>query len=245
MLVAGAVFASACESTPILLYHSVGEPIDPPRWVAKEALRAQLVGLLDEGFEPITASELDAIEDGVIPGPRQPLLVTFDDGYRNFYDQAFPVLRELGVRSTLFLISSRVEESAEQRSDAPAPQYVTWQEVEEMRGQGVEMQSHTRTHRRLRALSDDEIRAELWDSKRELEARLGAEVSVIAYPFGSASSRVERIAEEVGYQSGHGVEAGLGGRMARQRVSVHGEHETEDVSRSLDASWWGRASGVR
>ncbi|MBI2377575.1 MAG: polysaccharide deacetylase family protein [Deltaproteobacteria bacterium] len=226
----------ACESTPILLYHSVGEPWDGSRWVSSEELRLELLDLLASGYEPITASELDGIEDGTIPSPRQPILITFDDGFQNFHDHAYPVLKELGIKSTMFLISGRVRTST---SAAGAPAYLSWEEVDALKKDGVEMQSHTVTHRRLRGLDDAEIEAELRDSRSEIERQLGVDVTVIAYPFGSESPRIEAIAARAGYRSGHSVESGLGGRFGRQRVSIHHGDGPEAVRAALRPTWWG------
>src|SRR5687767_15016886 len=99
------IFALAllgCESTPILLYHGIGEPYPEDKWVTVEAFRAQMELLAGEGYTAITASELDAIERGDAPSPSKPIVLTFDDGFLNFERNAVPVLRELGFRATLF-----------------------------------------------------------------------------------------------------------------------------------------------
>lgn len=242
-LIAGAAL-TGCESTPILLYHSVGEEYPDDRWVSQHQLREQLELLLEQGYTVLTASELDAIELRGAPRPPQPIVLTFDDGYENFLLHALPVLEELNVGATLFVPTDRIGASAEERVSLGA-RYLVWPELLGLEAEGVDIQSHSSSHPRMRDLADAEALEELAGSKRILERELGHEVTVFAYPFGSVSPRLEDLAEEAGYESAHSVGAGLNGRYARQRISIHAGVDLETFQRMIRGTWWGESSGAR
>ncbi|MCC7383563.1 MAG: polysaccharide deacetylase family protein [Deltaproteobacteria bacterium] len=224
-----------CESPPVVLWHSVGEPRADGLWVAVDALRVQLESLRDEGYTPVTVHHLDQILAKDAPAPARPVALTFDDGYSSFYDHAFPVLRELGFSATVFLISSRVG----------AEGYLSWEQIRELEAAGIEMESHTVTHRRLRDLGAAEQREEIVRSKAALEEGLGHPITSIAYPFGSNTELAHRAALEAGYTSGYSVTSGLNGPFDRLRVSVHAEHGLDDFRRMLGGSWWEHARDHR
>jgi peptidoglycan/xylan/chitin deacetylase (PgdA/CDA1 family) len=238
------VCAAACESTPVVLYHHVGEEADPPRWVSSELFAAQMDYLIDQGFTAVTASELDAIEDGDRPPPERAVVLTFDDGYRDFYVHAFPILRERGLSATMFLVAGWVGDSEATRKTDPVP-YLIWPEVREMMGHGVEFQSHSLTHPRFDEITIDQARVELVESKRIIEEHTGAPVTVLAYPFGVSSGDVRALAAEVGYSSAHSVIRALDGRHNRLCSSVHHDTSVQRLAEMLGGSWWGQSSGVR
>lgn len=236
---------SACEARPILLYHSVGEPVDPPRWVRSDAFGEQLDWLVAEGYTPITASELDRIELDGAPGPARPIVLTFDDGYQNFYQHAFPALAARGLRATVFLISSRVGADAERRYRDERAAYVVRSEVREMEAQGIEFQSHSVSHRNLKTLSDAEALSELTASREELQRFVHRPITVFAYPFGGNEPHTHELVQAAGYRSAHSVSAGLDGAYARLRGSVHLDTSVADLARLVGGTWWGEASGAR
>lgn len=236
---------AGCEGRPILLYHSVGEPVDPPRWVKSDAFAQQLDWLVSEGYTPITAAELDRIELDGAPAPARPILLTFDDGYQNFYEHAFPALAARGLRATVFLISGRVGADPAHRYRDERAAYVVQSEVREMEAAGIEFQSHSVSHRNLKTLSDAEALSELTASKEELLRFLHHPVTVFAYPFGGNEPHTHELVRAAGYRSAHSVSAGLDGPYARLRGSVHLETSAQDLARLVGGTWWGEASGAR
>lgn len=234
-----------CEARPILLWHNVGEPVDPPRWVTRESFEAQLDLILGEGFTPMTATELDAIELDGQPGPPHPIVLTFDDGYANFYRHAYPALRARGLPATMFLIAARVGEDEASRVRDERGDFLIWPEVRAMQADGIDFQSHSVSHRNLKHLSDDEVRAELQESRRQLEAGLGRPVTVLAYPFGGNSPHTQALVEDAGYRSAHSVMAGMGGDFARLRTSVGQRTSLDDLRAALRGSWFGETSDLR
>jgi peptidoglycan/xylan/chitin deacetylase (PgdA/CDA1 family) len=234
----------ACESTPVLLYHSVGDDFDAPRFVSVELFREQLQFLRDEGYTPITAAELDAIELDGKPRPSRPIVITFDDGYENFYQHAFPVLREFGFKATMFLVADKIgDDEASRFSDRSS--YLIWPEIERMRDWGIDFQSHSVTHARLKNVPDEQAAPEIIDSKRILEERLGKPVTIFAYPFGSNDLAARNLVEEAGYRTAYSVAAGLNGRFQRLRISIHSTHDVDAFAEAIGGSWWAKSNGVR
>jgi peptidoglycan/xylan/chitin deacetylase (PgdA/CDA1 family) len=185
----------------ILYYHRV---CDPPRGlpaptlnVSPATFRRQISGLLDRGFRFVTVGELlDAI-DRQEPIAQGTVAVTFDDGFEGVWRYAWPVLRELGVRASLFVATGFLGSAdpfpfdpwgrAHQR-EAPGAAWapLTWQHCDEMVRSGeVEIGTHTHTHADFRG-QPFEFADDLRTSVRAIRDRLEIETSLLSFPFGSA-----------------------------------------------------------
>jgi peptidoglycan/xylan/chitin deacetylase (PgdA/CDA1 family) len=130
------------------------------------------------------------------PLPERSVLLTFDDGYRSVYDEAFPVLRRHGMRATVFLT---VGTSGGTDPDRRLPSLsgramLSWGEIREMRDAGIEFGAHTLTHPDLTLLESAQIEREIGDSKAIVEDALGGPVSSFAYPYGSYDRRSRDVA---------------------------------------------------
>jgi peptidoglycan/xylan/chitin deacetylase (PgdA/CDA1 family) len=122
--------------------------------------------------------------------------LTFDDGLADNLTELAPFLGLEGVPATVFPVSSWL---GQQHPDAPWARILTADELRALRGAGVEVGAHTRTHPDLTVLDAEDVRAELVESKRELEDVLDAAVEVAAYPYGRANTMVVDICREAGY----------------------------------------------
>jgi peptidoglycan/xylan/chitin deacetylase (PgdA/CDA1 family) len=170
---------------PILMYHSVSDNLfgkshpyfqinTTPKTFAK-----QMQYLRDSGYATVT---LEDLAGGMLRERKNEKLIaiTFDDGYRDFYTDAFPVLSRLGLSATMFLTSGRIQDRPAQYEGV---EYLSWSDVREMHSSGIQFGSHTVTHPELRTLSRNEIDHELRRSKEVIEERLGAGVTSFAYPY--------------------------------------------------------------
>ncbi|MCX7622827.1 MAG: polysaccharide deacetylase family protein [Thermomicrobium sp.] len=182
---------------PILMYHYIrplpgpDDPVGQRLSVDPRDFADQMHWLATHGFTPITLSELVAIRQGSMPAPAKPIVLTFDDGYRDFYENAWPILRKYGFHATIFVITGFLD----------SPRYLTWDMVRELdRSETVEIGGHTVHHLDLTQLSDEELAAELATCAQDLERALGHPVSSFAYPAGRYDRRVEAATSRAGYR---------------------------------------------
>jgi len=171
----------------VLGYHAVSDVYVSQLTVYADALRQQVSELLGQGYEGTTFNSI--VRHAV---RRRRLAVTFDDGEGSVSQHAFPVLAELGVPATVFVVSASVGD----------PGLLGWDELAELARAGWEVGSHTVCHARLPELDDVALDAELRDSRRTIEDMLGLPCRSIAYPYGASDQRVRSAAARAGYTAG-------------------------------------------
>lgn len=193
----------------ILMYHRVGD--FPGRVKAHGALychlprfRAQMKLFKLLGYQVISLDEAAAGLRGDTPLPPRPLVLTFDDAYVDFLENAAPVLKAHGYPATVYAVSGLIgktsswvaPEGLEPASLMNAAQLRVVQDL------GFTIGSHTVTHPRLAQSDDTRILAEARDSKAALEDMLGKRVDHFCYPYGSHDIRAVEAAAAAGYVTG-------------------------------------------
>ena len=214
-------------NVPILTYHYVRiNPVSSDRLgfalsVTPADFAAQMDWLKESGYHPITAGDLHAYLRGARGLPSKPVILTFDDGYADFYTTALPILRAHDFRATAYVVSGFVG----------WPNYMTAAQVVEADRSGIEIGSHTVNHPNLTNLSSASVRSQLVDSKRLLENLLGHPVTSFCYPSGKVNSMVAWQVADVGYESAtttvFGFRHTLADRYIWTRLRVSGG-ETRD-----------------
>lgn len=184
---------------PIFMYHFVrddtGDYEYPENMVKPNTLREQLQYLKDNGFETIYISDLENIQSY-----SKPVALTFDDGWQDFYINAFPIFKEFNMKSTLYVITGLVG----------TPGYCTLDELKELKASGiVDIQCHTVTHPRLATLSDAKIVQEIEESKKYLKDNLDIDSDTICYPYGSFNNKVITLSKNAGYKYGLAMDGGV------------------------------------
>ena len=160
---------SAPRAVPVLNYHQVEVKDGNPLTLHPEQFEAQMAYLKEEGYTTVTIDELmDACENGAAL-PEKPVVITFDDGYEDNYEYAYPILQKYGFKATIFLIYDLTD---------AYPGYLTWNEIAEMKASGLmRFESHTMTHANLSKLTAEaDLRHEIADSQRLLSEKLGYDV---------------------------------------------------------------------
>jgi len=188
-----------CRNIPILMYHHIG---DKKNWlyVRPEIFRQQMDYLLEKGYTTVTLGEVVAALNSGTSLPAKPIVLTFDDGYRDFFTNAFPILRERNLKATVFVITQLVD----------GEDYLTWEQLREMKRSGlITIGDHTLSHKDLAALPEEEIRSQILDAKNILENNLGGKTEVFAYPYGDSSSKVTKVLQEGGFLAAVRVSRGL------------------------------------
>ena len=182
---------------PILTYHSIdksGSVIS----TAPDVFRQQMEFLNTAGYRAITLSDLiSAFNENKDVSP-ETVVLTFDDGFQNFYTTAFPVLDEFGFKATVFLVTDycgKFNDWSGNPPELPRSAMLSWEQVGELSRHGIEIGVHTRTHPDLTRLSEKDAIAEMAESKSTLEDMLGREAMTFAYPYGKHNSQVRQIAE--------------------------------------------------
>lgn len=185
---------------PILMYHRIDRvgsalpAITRRLTVDPREFARQLDWLAAHGYHTVTDRQVyDALERGAAL-PRRPVLITFDDGYRDVLGEAAPILRRLHMHATAFVITGRVS--------GPDRSFLTWPQVRRLERDGFDIGSHSVTHRDLTTLPPAALRSELAASARALERHLRHPVQWLAYPFGAFDAQVERDARAAGYVLG-------------------------------------------
>ena len=187
---------------PVLMYHEIADTsaTSSRLAVSPDVFADQLAYLRDAGFHAVTAGALSAIlADGAGDLPERPVVLTFDDGYGDFYSQALPLLKQHGFTGTVFQITGGVGKKGEEK------RMLNWRELAEAEQAGIEIGAHTCTHPQLDQLPENLLREELYVSKSLLEDNLGLRIPGLAYPFGYSNAKVRRVAREIGYDYGYAV----------------------------------------
>lgn len=213
----------------VLNYHQVGGNFTP-LCVPTHLFDDQMAYLKDNGYITITPEELYEGIEGTMVLPDRPVLITFDDGYIDNYNNALPILKKYGMRATVFVIPGFTGVQAN---------YMNWDQLKEMEKNGISIQSHTLNHRALEELSDDEIRAELLNSKVLIEKNLGHPVDFLAYPTGTYNLHIAGIAKDVGYKAAYTIKYGAVDKgsniYALERVPIfQTEHTMKDFHERIE-----------
>ena len=196
---------------PILLYHSISDDASAQfkKWtVSPQDFAAQMGHLYENGFTPVTVTRLArAIANDRVSLPERPVVISFDDGFADFYSQAFPVLDRYGFTATLFVVSGYIGGSAQwlqDQGEAERPM-LTWEQITALDAAGIEIGAHTQTHPQLDTLQPDLAQEQIRGSKLVLEQQLGKRITSFAYPHGYYSPIVRRMVRQAGFLSACGV----------------------------------------
>lgn len=173
----------------VLNYHKI-ENVHNSLAVPPQDFDTQMNYLQENGFNTITPDELYASLSGNAELPDNPVLITFDDGYLDNYQNAYPILKKYNFKATIFVISGYL---------GVQPGYFNWDQAREMDANGINIQSHTVNHRSMTDLTDEELIAELVESKKKIETELGHPINFMAYPTGTYNLHIAQLVKDAGY----------------------------------------------
>jgi len=178
---------------PILTYHHVLSPdaasgsgtFNSPFVVSPDQFREQMRYLYLENYQVIDFDRLYELLNERGPTPFKQLhskfiLISFDDGWKDNYEYAFPILKSFGFTATFFVVTGKIG----------SREFMSWNELAEMQEQGMQIESHTHSHYPLELLTDSKIQWELEHSKAVLEDHLNKRVKFVSFPHGSYTQKV-------------------------------------------------------
>jgi peptidoglycan/xylan/chitin deacetylase (PgdA/CDA1 family) len=172
------------------------------------------------------------------PLPGKAVMLTFDDGYRDFAEDAWPLLERYGFPVTLFVVADAAGTTSSWDAGYGQPaDLLRWDEIKELRNRGVQFGSHTATHPRMTGLSNADVVRQLVRSRTLLEQHLAVAVASIAYPYGDVDGGVTHFAGACGYSMGFTCEARhaelIDSPLLTPRFEVRGDFTMTDFARTL------------
>lgn len=193
------VFQSDTITCPILLYHRITNPplpnsSDARYYTPTDAFTWQMQALKDWGYTSIPISLLvTAITKGAFLPPR-PVVISFDDGYETVFENAYPIMKELGFTGVMYIVGEYIG----------AQGYMSIENLVVMSENGWEIGSHSMTHPHLPA-NHDAVYFEAGQSKTTLATEIGVSISTFAYPYGEMDGFVVDKVAEYGYLAAVGL----------------------------------------
>jgi peptidoglycan/xylan/chitin deacetylase (PgdA/CDA1 family) len=152
--------------------------------------------LRDKDFNIIPLKDVVMCLRRKLPLPPRSIVITFDDGFKNFYDVAYPILNNLGFSATVFLVPGHCGKNNKwegQSEKVPILDLLGWEEIREMANNGIDFGAHTMNHADLPELSIERASEEVVNSKQMIEKNLGKNVQFFAYPYGSLNSEIKAV----------------------------------------------------
>jgi peptidoglycan/xylan/chitin deacetylase (PgdA/CDA1 family) len=226
-------------AVPILMYHYISVPPDEEDVyrvdlsVSPEDFRAQMRYLASAGYAVISLYDLNMALRWGAPLPPRPVVITFDDGYRDAYEHAFPVLQEHGFTATFFVITGRL--------DAGDPAYISWQQAGEMAVAGMSIASHTKEHPNLVGRDPDFLHYQIQGSLESIEAHTGQPARFFCYPAGRWDEAALEALRAHGVWAAvvteGGVEHTTDGMLLLRRVRVSGDTDLSTFAALVRWDW--------
>lgn len=222
-------------TVPILMYHYLSVPpanadaIRRDLSVSPAQFEAHLAYLRQAGYQTITFQQLIYALSQKATLPARPIIITFDDGYRDNYDNAFPLLRQYGYTATFFVFTQPI--------DSNNVSYLSWDMVKEMHKAGMEFGSHSYSHPDMSGKDVDFQVFEVLASKEAIEERTGEPVRFFAYPSGRYDALTIRVLESAHFWGAvttqWGADQSYSDRFEMSRVRVRGNDTVDDLAEKL------------
>lgn len=218
-------------SIPVLNYHSV--TIDPGNVVviSPAKLEEQLIYLHDHGYTPVSLTTFISLIEGkdVEAAPEKPILLTFDDGYVDNYEQAMPLLAKYSFPATLFISPGMSDQEG----------YLNWEQIKKLQEAGWDIQPHGMTHPHLPQLSADQQAFEILEARKQIEEKLGTKADVYCYPYGEFNKTTLKLLKDHGFRYAFTIEQGNATNQQPpyllKRLFINGEEGLKSFIRKLSA----------
>ncbi len=188
----------------ILCYHGVKDEVDSGLRPTTVADFRRQMRFLSQAYTPISLPQLVQHLQDAAPFPPRAVAVTLDDGYRDNYENAYPLLQEYRIPATIFLATrflgtGEIPPWEKGRYTGPKPLMLSWPQVRRMSAGGISFGAHTLTHPFLTRIPRRQAQAEIHQSKDVIEQQIGKPVTLLAYPSGDFNADIAEMVQGTGY----------------------------------------------
>jgi len=189
---------------PVLVYHSIkpysftSSKQDYAFNVIPAMFDKQLKYLKNANYTAISLATLDNNLTKGTALPKNPIIITFDDGWETQYSRALPILKKYGFTATFFIATDGIGQK----------DFLSWEQVKKLFDAGMEIGGHTESHPFLTDSTDNELEEEVSGGKKIIEEKLGQSIYAFAYPFGNYDKRVVTAVNEAGYKIARTTDVG-------------------------------------
>ncbi|MCW4644234.1 polysaccharide deacetylase family protein [Bacillus safensis] len=211
---------------PILMYHSIssGNSLRVP----KSEFASHMKWLKENDYVTLSPEEVYRVFTTNSMPSKKSVLITFDDGYTDNYTKAFPILKQYGMKATIFMIEQSIGR----------PNHLTDEQMDEMMAHGISIESHTIHHLELNRLSKQQQEEELKGSKTFFDQQFSQRTRMVSYPVGRYNEETLKLAKEAGYQMAVTTEPGHAkkeqGMMSLHRVRISPGLSPESFGRLIE-----------
>jgi len=178
------------QSIPILAYHKIEDPADQRTVVSISSFNEQMQYLHDQGFQSITLKDYNDWKKGLFDMPAKPIIITFDDNFQSQYNNAFPIMESHGLVGTINIVTRYAGFTN------PNSNYMNWVEMQELKDNGWDMESHSITHSNMLALNESQFRNELNTSLQLIAEHYNVTPTSFTFPYHSANEAYTTICGE-------------------------------------------------
>lgn len=202
---------------PVLNYHSI--TVDPGNraTITPEKFEEQMMYLAENGYTTLSLQQFTDVLEGKESAPDKPVLLTFDDGYADNYTHAYPLLKKLGFRATLFMSPGMVDDGY----------FLNWEQAAEMHEAGWDIQPHGMTHPHLPRLNKEKQLHEITEARHQIEQKLGTTADIFCYPYGEFNNTTLSILKDHGFRYAFTIDQGVTtpaqSALKLKRIFVNGE----------------------
>ncbi len=196
-----AATAAADSAAVILMYHRFGETKFPSTNIQLDQFDNHIKELTNGTYNVLPVRDIMAAIQNGKELPDRTVGITIDDAYRSIYTEAWPRFKKAGLPFTIFAATDPI--------DRGSNNYLSWDQLRELKKAGVEISGHTASHNHMPVSGPDQNLQELQKSKARMVAELGQAPDMFAYPFGEASESVQKLVQKNGYTMAFGQHSGV------------------------------------
>ncbi len=232
----GGLSPNGYQTVPVLSYHRISDGKVSKMDLPKERFEQQMRYLKENGYSVITVEQFLNFLDFKEGIPKKSVVITFDDGWKTQYVNAFPVLKKYDFPATIFIYTDLIG----------TRHALTWEDVKELYNNGIDIQCHSKTHRNLSILKKEESFRDFFDDiLKELEAprklikkKIDRQCQHLAYPYGATNDLLIANLQKLGYKSAFTVRRGTNpfftDKYRIKRSMIYGDYDIKDFKKVLE-----------